>query len=101
MEVNSLVIILVAMAIGIMVGFELGQSIMRKRFEELIKKAAEEIRIEMERKKKEQEKAKEEVQQRIDRLAKTWKELVHANDKPVAEPPATENTWTVTFKEKE
>ena len=68
MEVSSLTVILVAMAIGLIVGFEVGQNVMRKRITEIVKNAVETAQKEKEQKQKETE-------QRLKSLAKTWTEL--------------------------
>ena len=71
MEVSSLTVILVAMAIGLIVGFEVGQSVMRKRITEIVENA---VKIAQ----KEKEQKQKETEQRLKRLAQTWTELARS-----------------------
>lgn len=103
MEVSSLTVILVAMAIGLIVGFEVGQNVMRKRITEIVEKAAETTRKELEQKRKAQMEAKVEVQKNLEKLAKSFSEIVKPktydepepiiNVKPLIDKKAYETMW--------
>ena len=55
MEVNSLIVIIIAMMVGLVVGFEVGMNTMRRRMTEIIEKAAESAKRQIEEKRKTRE----------------------------------------------
>ena len=77
MEVSSLTVILVTMMLGLIVGFEIGQSVMRRRITEVIERAVESTKKELEQKRRVQEEARD----NLTKLANTWKDIYEKSKK--------------------
>lgn len=90
MGINSLVIILLAMAVGGVVGFEVGQHLARKQMMAMFRQIADDLQKQAEAQKAEKEKRLEEMQESAQKLKeqwrKAWKKLLNPDSMGTVEP---------------
>ena len=99
MGVSPVLIVLLAMAIGGVVGFEVGKSAAKKEISQALQNAAESMKKAQEEQKKERDRRFEEIRESAAKFVEQWEDILKGRRAPMQK--ELDVTTTTEIKEKE